>query len=72
MGRLTDTDTDIAISLFYKKPKKPEKLGFRFFDFQVRFFYFFMSNSVNFYEFIKFVTFNIEIHELVYVYSVFF
>ena len=42
---------------------------FRFFDFQVRFFYFFMSNSVNFYEFIGFITFNIEVHELVYMYS---
>ena len=29
----------------------------------------FMSNSVNFYEFIEFITFNIEVHELVYVYS---
>ena len=28
-----------------------------------------MSNSVNFYEFIGFITFNIEVHELVYVYS---
>jgi len=28
-----------------------------------------MSNSVNFYEFIGFITFNIEMHELVYVYS---
>jgi len=26
-----------------------------------------MSNSVNFYEFIVFITFNIEVHELVYV-----
>jgi len=25
-----------------------------------------MSNSVNFYEFIEFITFNIEVHELVY------
>ena len=29
-----------------------------------------MSNSVNFYELIGFITFNIEVHELVYVYSV--
>ena len=28
-----------------------------------------MSSSVNFYEFIVFITFNIEVHELVYVYS---
>ena len=28
-----------------------------------------MSNSVNFYEFIGFITFYIEMHELVYVYS---
>jgi len=28
-----------------------------------------MSNSVNFYEFIGFITFNIEVHELVYLYS---
>jgi len=28
-----------------------------------------MSNSVNFYEFIRFVTFNIAMHELVFVYS---
>jgi len=28
-----------------------------------------MSNSVNFYEFIGFITFNIEVHELFYVYS---
>src|SRR6218665_134315 len=28
-----------------------------------------MSNSVNFYEFIGFITFNIEVHELVNVYS---
>ena len=28
-----------------------------------------MSNSVNFYEFIGFITFNIEVHELVYVYN---
>ena len=28
-----------------------------------------MSNSVNFYEFIGFITFNIEVHELVYVYA---
>jgi len=27
-----------------------------------------MSNSVNFYEFIGFITFSIEVHELVYVY----
>jgi len=26
-----------------------------------------MSNSVNFYKFIGFITFNIELHELVYV-----
>jgi len=26
-----------------------------------------MSNSVNFYELIEFITFNIEVHELVYV-----
>jgi len=26
-----------------------------------------MSNSVHFYEFIGFITFNIEVHELVYV-----
>src|SRR6218665_1456323 len=32
-------------------------------------FYFFMSNSINFYEFIGFITFNIEVHELVYVFS---
>ena len=32
-------------------------------------FYFFMSNSVNFYEFIGFITFNIEVYELVYVYT---
>ena len=31
--------------------------------------YFFISNSVNFYEFIGFMTLNIEVHELVYVYS---
>ena len=29
-----------------------------------------MSKSVNFYEFIGFITFNIELHELVYVYSI--
>ena len=29
----------------------------------------FMSNSVHFYEFIGFITFNIEVHELVYVYT---
>src|SRR6218665_2061228 len=28
-----------------------------------------MSNSINFYEFIGFITFNIEVHELVYVFS---
>jgi len=28
-----------------------------------------MSNSVNFYEFIGFITFNIEVYELVYVHS---
>ena len=28
-----------------------------------------MSNSVNFYEFIEFITFNIEVHELFYVYN---
>ena len=28
-----------------------------------------MSNSVNFYEFIGFIPFNIEVHELVYMYS---
>ena len=28
-----------------------------------------MSNSVNFYEFTGFITFNIEVHELVYVYK---
>ena len=27
-----------------------------------------MSNSVNFYEFIGFITLNIEVHELVYMY----
>jgi len=28
-----------------------------------------MSNSVNLYKFIGFITFNIEVHELVYVYT---
>jgi len=28
-----------------------------------------MSNSANFYEFIGFVTFNIAVHELIFVYS---
>ena len=28
-----------------------------------------MSNSVNFYEFIGFITFNVEVHELLYVYA---
>jgi len=28
-----------------------------------------VSNSVNFYEFIEFKTFSIEVHELVYMYS---
>jgi len=32
-------------------------------------FYFFVSNSLNFYEFIGFVTFNIAVHELIFVYS---
>ena len=43
-------------------------LGFLGFLFSSQNFYFFMSNSVNFYEFIGFKTFNIEVHELVYVY----
>jgi len=30
-----------------------------------------MSNSVNFYELIGFVTFNIAVHELIFVYSFF-
>ena len=32
-------------------------------------FYFFLSNSVNFYEFIGFVMFNIAVHEFIFVYS---
>jgi len=31
-----------------------------------------VSNSVNFYEFIGFVTFNIAVHELIFVYIAFF
>ena len=37
--------------MFFLKPKKPRFL--RFFDFQVRIFTFFMSNSVNLFEFIR-------------------
>jgi len=40
-----------------------------FFYFEVRIFTFFMSNSVNFYEFIGFITFNIVVHDLIFVYS---
>src|SRR6218665_3893105 len=63
--------------------KKPRFLGFlklknlksyvfmffMFLLFSSQIFYFFVSNSVNFYEFIGFITFNIEVHELVYMYS---
>ena len=63
---------NLARFLRFLKPKNPENfmfVCFHIFLFSSRNFYFFMSNSVNCYEFIGFIRFNIEAHELVYVYS---
>ena len=63
---------NLGFLVFFKKPKKFEKLGFQIFQvfrFSSQKFYFFMSNSVKFYEFIRFITFSIAMHELIFVYS---
>ena len=78
-GLICWSDNPRAVETHLKKPRyfslfkpmaiKPEKLSCLGFLFSSQNFYFFMSNSVNFYEFIGFITFNIAVHELISVYS---